>query len=651
MIMNWEGVGGSGSIFLVKPILEGPWKRLSCTPSMGSRNGHRAHPLNRYSIVIIKVNMRFLTCLFLFSLLGVAFYSCARDKTVAGEPAAKPVEIVLRYQTQADIASDLFYFFVFNFSNAPSRNEDTRPFPYVSGPDRGRNWERYVAFNGSAPTTSPVNVYTLEREDLPKMISVGKSPKDLVAGDLDGDTHIDLIVANSGDDSISVLLNKGDGTFGTPKSYSAGDEPSRLALLDYDGDGHLDVAVTNFANTENGRSVGFLINDGEGALTGGQVIQLPAQPLAIRTAEFNADGKEDIAVTMFTDSAEGNSIAVILRGEEDFDEPSFYSVGKNPVDISVGDYDADGITDLFVVNGFDGDGGNTVSVLKGAGDGTFTDVFDPPITTGKAPSSIAVSPLNEDAFVDFVVANSFDGDGGNSVSVFLSNSDGTYGEPMILPVGKTPSQVQLFDLNRDGVPELIVTEQGGNQVRRFLGQQGGSFSEPIPAPTGSQPVRAALLDYNQDQLMDLAVANTFDGSGGNSVSLLDGTEDGTFAGISLFWTDELPSPIANEPWFRGINVGRNFLELKIDPALFTDLLDREVSQFLVDFMVATTGVDKESNPSDFGQVLDWLGKPVLVEVEIGFNTDEEREQLEVVENTPTTPPQEADLVDWMVEVN
>ena len=598
--------------------------------------------------------------LFAISLLVVfivsvfLFLSCARDKTAPGGPEAQPVEIVLKYQLEADISPDLYYFFVFNFSNSPRTDEDSRPRAFVSGPDRGTNWERYVVFHGSAPTTSPANLSTLERKDLPKLTPVGKAPKDVAFADFNGDTYLDLVVADSADDTVSILINNKNGTF-TRQKVQVGDEPTRVLPLNLDDDNDTDVIVTNFGDSENGKSLSLLLNDGNGKLTEDSRLSLPAQPLALASQDLNADGKQDLVVTLFTDSPEGNKVAVFLAGDTGFSEPVFYEVGKNPVDVAITMLDSDGNFDLLVVNGFDGEGGNSVSVLKGDGLGGFELVTSYP--TGRSPQSVAVAPLNADSFIDFVVANGFDNDEeGNSVSVFISQGEMDYIESEKVRVGRVPTHVLLFDVNRDLKPDLIVTESyngsGGNQIRRLLGTENGSFATPVTAPTGRAPLRTGLVDMNRDGYLDAIVVNSFDGSMGNSITVLDGTSEGAFRGAVLYWTDEVPKSVANEPWFRGFRAGNNYLELRIDPLQFTDLLGNQPDDFLVDFLVATTGIDKLTNPEDLGDELDWLLRPIVVEVRLGFNTDERRSNLEdpANENTPIPPPPEGNIVDWAVEV-
>jgi len=78
-------------------------------------------------------------------------------------------------------------------------------------------------------------------------IAVGSEPDAIVAGDFNNDGNLDLAVANYGDNSVTLLLGNGDGTF-TPSSgspYAVGGGPSAITAADFNGDGKLDLAVVN----------------------------------------------------------------------------------------------------------------------------------------------------------------------------------------------------------------------------------------------------------------------------------------------------------------------------------------------------------------------------------------------------------------------
>ncbi|MCH7702528.1 MAG: VCBS repeat-containing protein [Planctomycetes bacterium] len=77
------------------------------------------------------------------------------------------------------------------------------------------------------------------------LYGAGNGPSSVAIGDLDGDGDADLVVANSSDDNVSVLLNNGDGTFAAHVLYGVGNGPSSVAIGDLDGDGDADLAVVN----------------------------------------------------------------------------------------------------------------------------------------------------------------------------------------------------------------------------------------------------------------------------------------------------------------------------------------------------------------------------------------------------------------------
>src|SRR5215472_7601893 len=93
-----------------------------------------------------------------------------------------------------------------------------------------------------------------------------------------------------------------------------------------------------------------------------------------------------------------------------------YPAGDHPYFVAVGDLNGDGIPDLAVANSF----GNSVSILRGAGDGTFRNVGS--YGVGLYPEAILVGDFNSDGRMDIVTLNLND----NTMSVLLGKDDGTF---------------------------------------------------------------------------------------------------------------------------------------------------------------------------------------------------------------------------------
>src|SRR5262249_48321791 len=87
--------------------------------------------------------------------------------------------------------------------------------------------------------------------------AVGAFPRAAV-GDFNGDGVPALVVANANDQSVSVLLGRGDGSFLPAQSYTAGLGPKSVAVGDFNGDGAADLAVTDFSG------VALLLGNGDG---------------------------------------------------------------------------------------------------------------------------------------------------------------------------------------------------------------------------------------------------------------------------------------------------------------------------------------------------------------------------------------------------
>jgi hypothetical protein len=205
-------------------------------------------------------------------------------------------------------------------------------------------------------------------------------------------------------------------------------------------------------------------------------------------------------------------------------------VGTTPVSAAIGDVNGDGLPDLAVVN----NGSNSVSILLGQGNGTFT--AGTSLTTGNAPSSIALADLNGDGIPDLAVTNATD----NTVTVFLGSGGGSFQSGTTSGVGAGPVAVVTGDFNGDGVPDLAVANGGDDTVWILLGQGNGTFTAGSPIAAGQTPASMVAADLNGDGILDLAVAD----SAGASASILLGNGNGTFTATNSASTGNGPSGLA-----------------------------------------------------------------------------------------------------------
>jgi hypothetical protein len=130
----------------------------------------------------------------------------------------------------------------------------------------------------------------------PTSYPVGTSPAAIAVGDFNGDGKVDIAVANSGSDDVSILLGNGDGTFQPAVNYSAGNSPTDIAVGDFNGDGKLDLAV--FQSGANGGtvSVSILLGNGDGTFQAPKTLALTASLAFMAIADFDGDKKTDLVV-------------------------------------------------------------------------------------------------------------------------------------------------------------------------------------------------------------------------------------------------------------------------------------------------------------------------------------------------------------------
>ena len=356
---------------------------------------------------------------------------------------------------------------------------------------------------------------------------VGGTPITMAVVDLNGDGHPDLAVGSgtgaagiNQSATISVLLNKGDGTFQLHGNFG-GMAPLSLAAADFNGDGLPDIAVPN----PDFNTVNIALGDGHGALGSVfDVLSPPSYPTEVLARDFNGDGKADLAMGL----QGSGSIAVALgNGDGTFRSPIVSVHAGAAPRITAADFNGDGKLDLaeFVSSTI-----NNVQILLGNGDGTFQ--AGPAIAVSNTPGEIVSGDFNGDGKMDLATI-------GFGVVILLGNGDGTFQSPLSF-ASRNSSSALASDFNKDGKLDLAILSPDFSTLTVFLGNGDGTFQPGVDYGTGLSPVGFAAADLNGDGSLDLAVVN----AGSDTLSVFLGNGDGTFQSKVDFATVQGPRSVA-----------------------------------------------------------------------------------------------------------
>jgi FG-GAP-like repeat len=245
--------------------------------------------------------------------------------------------------------------------------------------------------------------------DSRRTYTTGRRPRSLAIGDLTGDGKPELVTANAylsepdhrNPGTVSVFVNKGDGTFRTKVDYHPGKFPRSVALSDLNADGKLDMATANVdANTAS-----VFMNRGKGVLEPRRDYRVGRAPGALAIGDLNGDGNPDL-VTL---SPSTEKVSVLINsGRGSFRPPRSYRavppdalpphIGP-PLTLAIGDLNGDGRPDLETVS----ECSSAIAVLNNRGDGTFEENID--YRTACA-TSVAIGELNGDDKNDLATVNS-----------------------------------------------------------------------------------------------------------------------------------------------------------------------------------------------------------------------------------------------------
>ncbi len=302
-------------------------------------------------------------------------------------------------------------------------------------------------------------------------VPVGSSPRGVVIADFNNDGKPDIATANFGDGTVSVALGAGDGTFtnATNSPFTVGTGPIALAAGDLNGDSNVDLAVANQTDS----TVDILLGGGGGnfALSGAP-LTLDHQPSAIVATDFNNDGTIDL---LTADSGPGTVGILRNNGNATFAVGSI-AAGAGAAALAVTDLNGDGRPDLIVANS----GAANASVFLTAQSGSVN-VTNITFTGGGTHAIVAT--YSGDANFSTSTSNPPVSLSGVSVSTTtaLTVSPGAppeYGTPITLTATITPAT----NGSTNAAGTVTFFDQGTVQIGSPVTVAGGVAAITLPAP-------------------------------------------------------------------------------------------------------------------------------------------------------------------------
>ena len=367
-------------------------------------------------------------------------------------------------------------------------------------------------------------------------------PSALAIADLNQDGIADIVTgttAGSGQDAVSVLLGKADGTFEDAVNYNTSflyenrfepnTPPLEIRLEDFDGDGFVDIATGNISSN----NVVILSGNGDGTFVDTPSIDDESDNFDL-LVDLNNDGNLDLL---------GDRLQRLGNGDGTFaDVSEFSEYSYRQYNVTSEDFNGDGVDDLVVNNselvfgaGFRVE--DNISVLLNDGSGTFD--IQVSLTSNDENSVVNKGDFNGDGFVDLAISNDvFEIVVNNyyyrelvnsQVSVLLSNNDGTFSDEINTDITIENSILVAADLDNNGIDDIITEE-----AIQF-GNGDGTFTNPIAldatlaeAIESSDSYSSSIIpeDFNGDGNIDLATAVI--SYQNNKLSIVLGNGDGTF---------------------------------------------------------------------------------------------------------------------------
>lgn len=308
------------------------------------------------------------------------------------------------------------------------------------------------------------------------------------ASDVNGDRFLDLSIVNEDTADVRVLLNQGDGTgtfdaFLTPPNV-VGDRASPNEPGDFNRDGVVDFCVANI----NDNTISVLLGNGDGTFQPQQLITVGATPRGVVVLDVDGDG--DVDIVNANAGGSGNMSVLLNDGAGVFGSPTFFEGGgANEWALAAADMNDDGLLDLVI--GAQGSG--TIVVQEGVGDGTFSFVTSE--QAGGAVWMLVCGDVNGDGTEDVAAVNSST----NRGAILFGDGTGQLGTRQLYTTDPFPLATDLGDLDGDGDLDWVTSSFSGDWfLFENTGAGVFEFRQEFLAPQASSCALLLDIDNDRD---------------------------------------------------------------------------------------------------------------------------------------------------------
>ncbi len=287
---------------------------------------------------------------------------------------------------------------------------------------------------------------------------VNQGPYSAIVGDFNEDGKPDIASPNTWTSQVAILLGSGTGTFTrTNFNLSANNfRPYSIGLGDFNNDNHQDLITMHSA----GFSFSVLLGDGTGNFTvlTGQNISNQSGSNYVTIGDFNSDGKQDLIVSRFFQT---NLLVLLGNADGTFTtSPNQIVVPANTTALKSPDFNGDGKPDLAAITG---ENPSTLRIGLGNGDGTFSALTAYPLNVS-ASADMSIEDFDLDGTKDILIGDTTNG----ALILFKGNGTGVFAAQPPIRLSPTPYSLVSRDFNGDGKPDVATASFLFAGTRAFL---------------------------------------------------------------------------------------------------------------------------------------------------------------------------------------